>query len=251
MTNTNNTDISNLFVGLFFDWDLLEGSGENDFAIYDSTGNLGYVYHEGGNPDTYVGTAIISSDKYGFWAINNGDTSAGSIQIYDGFSKDEKWMTLSSGIGNAFAGPADISEVTSAGPFSIPSGNSIDPAFVITAGNNLDELRTNVDNARIAYTNLTGVDSTERVPLKFYLSQNYPNPFNPGTEIDYEIPEEGRVTIKVFDVLGRFVKTLIDEEKQAGMYHLKFSAADLASGVYFYQLKVNSFSSTKKFVLMK
>jgi serine protease len=251
LMNSNNTDINNFFIGLFFDWDLVEGSGENDYAVYDPTGNLGFVYHLGGNPGTYVGTALISSQNYGFWAINNGDTSAGSIQIYDGFSKDEKWKTLSSGIGNASAGPSDISEVTSAGPFSIPAGNSIDVAFVITAGNNLDELRTNVDNARTAYAKLTDVDRAERAPLKFYLSQNYPNPFNPGTEIDYEIPEEGRVTIKVYDILGNFVKTLVDEEKQPGMYHLKLHAADLASGVYFYQLKIGTYSAAKKIILIK
>jgi len=251
LTNTNNTDINNFYIGLFFDWDLVEGSGDNDYAIYDSTGNLGYVYHQGGNPDTYVGTALISSNNYGFWAIDNGDTSAGGIQIYYGFSKDEKWKTLSSGIGNSFAGPTDISEVTSAGPFFIPAGKSIDVAFAITAGNNLNELRTSIINARNVYVNITGIDSTEQVPLKFYLSQNYPNPFNPGTEIDYEIPEQGRATIKVFDVLGNLVKTLIDEDKQPGAYHLKFYAAGLASGVYFYQLKIGSYSSTKKFVLVK
>ncbi len=248
--NSNSSDINNFYSGLFLDWDLLEDSGDSDLANYDNTGNLGYVYHVGGNPDTYVGSALISSDKYGFWAIANGGDN--QFQIYDGFSKAEKWQTLSNGIGKSTAGPADISEVTSGGPFSIPAGKSIDIAFVLTAGNNVEELRTNVKNAREMYNNLLANNNGgEEIPLKYNLSQNYPNPFNPGTKIDYEIPEGGQVTIKVYDILGNLVKTLINENKEPGIYHVKFNADGLASGIYIYQLKVNSFTSTKKLVIIK
>jgi serine protease len=249
-TNTSNTDISNFYSGLFFDWDLVESSGDSDVVNYDNEGNLGYIYHLGGNPDTYVGTALISSDKYGFWAIANGGDS--QFQIYDGFSHAEKWQTLSSGIGKSSAGPTDISEVTSSGPFSIPAGKSVNVAFAITAGNNLDELRTNISNARDIYNNqLANNNGGGEVPLTYKLGQNYPNPFNPGTKIDYEIPEPGRVTIRIYNVLGKLVKTLIDEDKQPGKYTLKFNPTRLASGVYFYQLTVNSFTSTKKLVFLK
>jgi serine protease len=250
-TNNSGSDINNFYAGIFFDWDLLESSGDNDNAVYDNIGNLGYVYHENGNPDTYVGTALVSSDNYGFWAIANGDTTKGNLQIYDGFTKNEKWQTLSSGIGKSTAGPEDISEVTSAGPFAIPTGQSINVAFAVTAGSNLDELRTNINNARTTYNNLLTSINDKEIPLVYSLSQNYPNPFNPATEINYEIPKEGKVTIKVYDILGNLVKTLIDENKQAGNYHLRFFAGNLASGVYFYQLKVNGFSAAKKFVLLK
>ncbi len=249
-TNTTAADISNFYPGMFFDWDLVEASGDSDVVNYDNVGNLGYVYHLGGNPDTYVGTALISSDNYGFWAIANGGDS--QFQIYDGFSKSEKWKALSSGIGKAAAGPGDISEVTSAGPFSIPAGKSIYVAFAATAGTNLDELRTNIDNARNVYNSILANDTGGvQIPLTYHLSQNFPNPFNPGTKINYEIPEQGRVTIKVYDVLGKLVKTLIDEDKEPGNYSLKFYGDGLASGIYFYQLKVNSYTSTKKFVLLK
>ena len=250
LLNTTNSDINNFYTGLFIDWDLLEGSGDSDYVFYDNIVNLGYAYHSGGNPDTYVGTALISSTDYGFWAIANGGDD--NFQIYDGFSKDEKWQALSSGIGKTTAGPADISEVTSGGPFFIRSGKSINVAFAITAGSNLDDLRTNINNARDTYNNVIA-DSENGVPLPltFTLSQNYPNPFNPGTEIDYQIPEEGKVTIKVYDILGNLVKTLVNEDKRSGQYHLKFNAGGLASGIYFYTLKVNTYTSTKKFVLIK
>ena len=243
--NTTDADISNFYPGIFFDWDMTS-QGDSDIVDYDEPGNLGYVYHWGVNPQMYVGTALISSNQYGFRAIDN------TKEIYDGFSNSEKWQALSGGTEMTFAGPADISEVTSAGPFSIPAGKSINVAFAITAGSNLDELRTNITNARDTYKNyLANNNGGGEIPLHYNLSQNYPNPFNPGTKIDYEIPEEGRVSIKVYDILGRLVRTLIEEDKKPGIYTLKFDGTNLASGIYFYQLKVNTYTSTKKFILLR
>ena len=86
---------------------------------------------------------------------------------------------------------------------------------------------------------------------KFYLSQNYPNPFNPSTTISLQVPIGGQQTIKVFDVLGREVATLIDEYKNAGSYKVEFKADHLSSGVYFYQLQVGDYLETKKMILLK
>jgi len=85
----------------------------------------------------------------------------------------------------------------------------------------------------------------------FYLSQNYPNPFNPSTKIQYIIPELGFVTLKIFDVLGSEVITLVSEEKAAGSYEIEFIASGLQSGIYFYQLKTGEFAETKKMILLK
>ena len=85
----------------------------------------------------------------------------------------------------------------------------------------------------------------------FKLSQNYPNPFNPSTKIKYRISKLSFVTLKVYDVLGNEVTTLINKEKSAGSYEVEFSATNLPSGVYFYQLKSNSFFQTKKMLLIK
>jgi len=91
------------------------------------------------------------------------------------------------------------------------------------------------------------------IPEEFSLSQNYPNPFNPSTVIRYQLPETGYVTLKVYDMLGREVATLVDEFKQPGSYNSTFSIINslLPSGIYFYQLKAGEFVGTKKFVLMK
>ena len=89
------------------------------------------------------------------------------------------------------------------------------------------------------------------VANNYYLFQNYPNPFNPTTIIKYKIPESGLITIKVYDVLGREIATLVNEEKPVGSYEIKFDASGLPSGVYFYQLKAGNFIKTNKMILIR
>jgi hypothetical protein len=89
------------------------------------------------------------------------------------------------------------------------------------------------------------------VPAKFYLDQNYPNPFNPSTTINYQLPRQSQVTLKVFDVLGREVSTLVNENKKPGSYEVEFDGSKLPSGVYFYRLQAGIFLETKKLLLLK
>jgi hypothetical protein len=83
------------------------------------------------------------------------------------------------------------------------------------------------------------------------LSQNYPNPFNPTTTINFSIPKSGFVTIKVYDVLGREVTTLVSQELSAGNYKQQWNANRMPSGIYFYRLQSGSFTETKKLILLK
>jgi len=98
---------------------------------------------------------------------------------------------------------------------------------------------------------LTGVSGNPGGPTIFALSQNYPNPFNPATTISYDVPKSGIVALKVYDVLGREVALLVNEQKQPGSYRVKFDGSSLSSGVYFYRLQAGSFVDTKKLVLLK
>ncbi|MCK5571112.1 MAG: T9SS type A sorting domain-containing protein, partial [Bacteroidetes bacterium] len=83
------------------------------------------------------------------------------------------------------------------------------------------------------------------------LEQNYPNPFNPTTNVNYSIPTAGFVTLKVYDLLGQEVVTLVNQEQDAGSYRVDFNAVDLANGAYFYRLTAGTFTDVKKMVLMK
>lgn len=95
------------------------------------------------------------------------------------------------------------------------------------------------------------VPASETLAPKFELSQNYPNPFNPSTIIRYTIPEAGNVSLKIYDVLGREVRTLINKELNSGEHEIEFDAGSLSSGIYFYNLKTGNFTSTKKLMLLK
>lgn len=92
--------------------------------------------------------------------------------------------------------------------------------------------------------------STER-PSDFKLEQNYPNPFNPSTTISYQLPASSAVSLKVFDMLGREVATLVNARQDAGRYQVSFNAASLASGIYFYRLQAGAFTQTNKMMLVK
>lgn len=99
--------------------------------------------------------------------------------------------------------------------------------------------------------NITEVKESEKYREEFKLEQNYPNPFNPNTKISWQSSISGWQTIKVYDVLGREVETLVNEEKVAGTYDLTWNVANLPGGVYFYRLQVGSFNQTKKLVVLK
>jgi hypothetical protein len=98
----------------------------------------------------------------------------------------------------------------------------------------------------------TGINPISTVTPKDYnLGQNYPNPFNPVTKINFAIPKSGLVTIKVYDVLGKEISTLVNEQKIAGTYAVDFNASNFSSGIYFYKISVNGFNEVKKMTLIK
>jgi len=98
---------------------------------------------------------------------------------------------------------------------------------------------------------LAGVQTSLNLPSAFRLEQNFPNPFNPSTNISYSVASTSKVTLRIFDILGREVQTLVNMTQVPGQYAVTFNAGNLASGVYFYQLNAGSFTQTKKLMLLK
>jgi hypothetical protein len=87
--------------------------------------------------------------------------------------------------------------------------------------------------------------------LSFNISQNFPNPFNPVTKINYELPKDTKVKLVIYDILGREIKTLVNEIKQSGKYTVEFNGSNLASGVYFYRIQAGDYIAVKRMVLVK
>jgi hypothetical protein len=127
----------------------------------------------------------------------------------------------------------------------IPS-NYVDLTLLGIPAFNIPGLETKLTDEIISV-----VENEETIPSAFSLEQNYPNPFNPSTKISWQSPVGSWQTLKIYDVLGNEVATLIDEYKPAGTYELTWYAEQLPSGVYFYQLKAGTFIETKKMLLLK
>ncbi|MGA9292629.1 MAG: T9SS type A sorting domain-containing protein [Ignavibacteriaceae bacterium] len=139
------------------------------------------------------------------------------------------------------------------GPLNIPNLENMD-IYSLVLNNEYIFAGTEEGLWRLRYPipgSITGVESSQEVPAGFVLEQNYPNPFNPMTVITYRLPVTGNTTLKVYDVLGRPVATLVNEHQAAGSHSVKFYAGGLPSGVYFYKLQAGSFVRTKKMILLQ
>ena len=95
------------------------------------------------------------------------------------------------------------------------------------------------------------VEAAALLPIEYSLNQNYPNPFNPSTKITYSLPQDNFVSLKVYNILGNEVATLVNEQISAGSHEINFNASNLSSGVYYYTLRTGNFVNTKKFMLLK
>jgi PKD repeat protein len=121
-------------------------------------------------------------------------------------------------------------------------------AAVVTASNAVSTL---TDTTNVTVTPTTTVEEFEsELPTSFMLSQNYPNPFNPSTTIRYAISQAGFVTLKVYNLLGKEIETVVSERQPAGKYEIRWNPVGLPSGIYFYQLQAGQFESTKKLILL-
>jgi hypothetical protein len=113
-----------------------------------------------------------------------------------------------------------------------------------------------VTGAPLGDTSIETDDEAARIPATFKLGQNYPNPFNPLTTISYELPQKGKVSIKIIDLLGKEVATLVDRSQPAGTYRIQWRGLDkhgnpVASGLYFYSIVTGDFTKTRKMMLLR
>ena len=149
-------------------------------------------------------------------------------------------------------------------PYSVIGGGgekSSNESFILTGtvgesfiGGSVNASNQNFAGFWYVYYNdvITSVeDQQEIIPTVFKLEQNYPNPFNPSTIIKFAVPEKSNVLIKIYDILGGEVATLVNEELDAGWYEKSFNASALASGVYIYRMNAGNFISTKKMLMVK
>ncbi|MDZ7766269.1 MAG: T9SS type A sorting domain-containing protein [Melioribacteraceae bacterium] len=153
-------------------------------------------------------------------------------------------------------------DLTNTGPFTLKKDEPMDIIVAYVVGKGTDALNSITRAREITQyvheeyeRNFSTVvcvdDKPEEVINRFSLSQNYPNPFNPSTRIEYQVSSIEKVSLKVYDILGREIKTFVNEVKSPGSYEVQFNASRLASGVYFYRLTTGDFVQTKKMMVIK
>ena len=133
--------------------------------------------------------------------------------------------------------------------FITKSGAKVDVSAVDTTAPNNGIIFT--EGVSWRSTGIVGIENEDQIPTEYSLSQNYPNPFNPSTTINFTLPSSEFVTLKIYDLLGREVAALVNEEKSAGSYDINFNAFQLSSGIYFYNLQAGSYTEMKKLTLIK
>lgn len=247
--NTTSTTLTNLYAGIFLDWDL--GTANANFSRYDSTRSLGYAYDSGtGARREYVGIRAL-------------DSAASYVSLDRDFAdltRAGKWNWLSGGFGNTDMGPTDVHHVISSGPYTLSAGATQTIGFALVVGDSsLANIQTNADAAKAKWIALRRADflpvsvseEKDNLPRVFGLSQNYPNPFNSTTSFELRVASSEFVSLKVFDLLGREIAVLMDERKSPGTYKITWDASHLSSGVYLYRMTAGSFVETKKLVLMR
>jgi subtilisin family serine protease len=278
LRNETAQDISNLYAGYFVDWDIPFSDSNDDTTGYDRTNNFAFAFDKGLVDDpNYYGSALLSDLNFSYYPLLT-DGSTGEIIMINGFEDAERYTALSSGIKFSGGVGGDVSYVIGGGPFSISSKSYKDVAFVFAGAESMENLKNAILQSRKKY-NETITDFIEdvEIPAEFALFQNYPNPFNPETTISYVIPnnlsagkagvmdlkdfsstsssrnDKIHVTLKVYDLLGKEIATLVDEMKRPGKYNSKFSTlnSQLSTGVYFYRLSAGNYNSVKKMILMK
>jgi photosystem II stability/assembly factor-like uncharacterized protein len=220
---------------------LLQSSGTTHFfrSVYFINSSTGWAVGE-------AGTVLATTNGGNNWIFQNSGTITDLISVY----------FTGSGTGWAAGSGGTILKTTNGGNSWIFS-NNINiwgwlGAIYFTDSNTGWAVGYGGTIIKTTNGGLTFVDGkTNEKPTGYNLTQNYPNPFNPNTKIQYSVPQLSQVQIKVFDVLGNEIATLISEKKQAGAYELTWNAVDLPSGVYFYQIRAGDFIQTKKMILLK
>ncbi len=229
-------------------------------------------------------SAVVDGKIYVFGgATNNTLLAIDSVEVYDPLSDTwdtaKKPMLIAKCFHTSCASNGKIYIFTGASGFSIvydtveeydpvsdtwtpktsiptaswgPGSCAVGEYIYVIGGADVNNLRlSTVEAYNPALDPITAVEVDVRLLDKFTLEQNYPNPFNPTTTIKYSVPKLSFITLKIYDVLGSEVALLVNEEKRVGTYELKWDAANLSSGVYFYRLQAGSFVETKSMLLVK
>jgi len=251
--NTGSATLSNLYAGIFADWDIDAATYGSDRASFDAVNRMGYAYYSG-TAGKYAGIKLLSHTAgVNHYAIDNIGGGGGGMDISDGFDTNEKYTALSTSRANAgVAGTGnDVCDVVSSGPFTIAAGDSVKVAFALIAGDSLPDLQTSAVNAQTMYDGVVAAASVQNLGDENNTMIVYPNPANSASTVLISIAQAGNVSLELFDMLGRSVKTIASERMAAGQHVMNVDVASLQNGMYYYSLTLNGKKYTSKLMIAR
>ena len=225
----------------------LDNDGDNDLSVANyGSNNVSILFNNGDGTFTSIGNYSAGDDPASHIAFDLDGDNFIDLAVVNvtsdniSFLKNNGDSTFQAAVNYGMA----------IDPFSLCAADfDGDNDYDLAVSNYGSENISIVENLTI----ISGIDGSPEtyVPESFSISHNYPNPFNPSTKIRYSIPQSSNVIVKVFDILGNEIETLINEEKTAGTYEMTWYAENLSSGIYFYQIKTENYIETKKMILIK
>lgn len=236
-------------------------------TIYFGT-NANRIYYSTNNGASWSSQTTPAANQYAIWFNNASVGLSGGAGMYSTVNGGTTWSNLTA------PGTGNISGITGIGTTwyfvrqanlihkSTNNGTTWTTDYTATVGDQYLHIAMSRTGTRMWATKSNGGISksegavgiapiSNEIPSTFGLEQNYPNPFNPSTTFKFNVPSASNVSLKIYDMLGNEITTLVNENLQSGVYEVKFDASTLSSGVYFYSLNAGSFSATKKMMLVK
>jgi len=255
--NDSNKTLTGLRAGLFFDFDIPESYGDDDAAFYSEKDDILILTGDTSEQsDKLMVGAAVSGSIYTPWIIENASHDSVFFGIYDGYTDEEKWRSLSAGKHEENKeGYGDVSIVISPESFTLEPGRQKQEIFLLAYGLGYDDLKSQVNNARMRAEQISVMVEdmgVVRYQEQFSIKSIYPNPFNASTNISFHLPEASDITVTVFDILGRKVDTVFSGYKVSGEHALLLNGERLASGIYFVGLEAESgLQSFRKITVLK
>ncbi|HTA63697.1 MAG TPA: S8/S53 family peptidase [Bacteroidia bacterium] len=250
--NAGTTTLSNLYAGIFADWDVDAATASTNKSDYDPTRMLGYTWATPSGTNLYAGMRLLTNTPPNFYAIDNVGAGVGGVNITTsaGFKKADKYTTLSTmrtTAGDSTVPGNDVCNVMSSGPFTIAANSSIKVAFALLAGDNLTDLQTSSDTAQIRYNGIaTGINKV--AGLQNFVV--YPNPATNALNFVFNSTETENYTVSLMNTLGQTVKVMTTTANSSILNKVSFDVSDLATGAYMYKVTSASGQSNSGKVLI-
>ena len=252
--NSGEEILDSLIVSLYFDWDISKDLADYENIDWEQSFNLAYQYNPIDTTAPYIGIAQLFPSKAGGFRVIFPESS---LKL----TNSNKWYYMRSGFEITSAYENDVAQLISSGPFSVNPGDSINTAFAIIGGKNLDELKSGAVASMNFWKEVfkpTDIsDAKNHSPEKLKIFQNFPNPFNSKTSIVYELSKnlKDKPVIEIYNIIGQKIKTFKNLNNTVGKHRIVWDGKnsegiEVSSGVYIYTFKYNGFQLSRKMLIL-